>query len=187
MSHSLSESCFLIIFLSSGPDPLLYGQKNWGLKGFNASWSKSVFPPLNSRESQFLCHVTQRTACLPSHECMCAQPCLTLCNPMDCSPLGSSGLICHFLLQGSSQPKDGSCIYSISGTGRQILYHWATWEALYLQVKPRVKVLHSPPPTPSTSLWNLFSKISPHSLASRNLCIRVSPFLLWSSPKSLFS
>ena len=145
MRHSLSESCFLIFFLSSGPDPLLYGQKNWGLKGFNASWSKSVFPPLNSCESQFLCHVTHRTACLPSHECMCAQPCLTLCNPMDCSPPGSSGLICHFLLQGSSQPRDGSCIYTISGTGRQILYHWATWEALYLQVKPRKRVLHFTP------------------------------------------
>ena len=39
-----------------------------------------------------------------------AQPCLTLCNPMDCSPLGSSvhgdspgkntGVACHALLQG---------------------------------------------------------------------------------------
>ena len=40
----------------------------------------------------------------------CAQSCLTLCNPRDCSPLGSSvhvifqarntGVGCHFLLQG---------------------------------------------------------------------------------------
>ena len=41
--------------------------------------------------------------------CLCAQSCLTLCNPMDCSPPGSSvsgtfqaftGVGCHFLLQG---------------------------------------------------------------------------------------
>ena len=34
---------------------------------------------------------------------------------------------CHFLLQGSFQPRDQT---RISYTGRWILYHWATWEAL---------------------------------------------------------
>ena len=59
-----------------------------------------------------------------------AQSCLTLCDPMDCSPLGSSvhgdspgkdtGVGCHFLLQG---------ILLTQGLnlglphGRQILYH----------------------------------------------------------------
>ena len=32
----------------------------------------------------------------------------------------------HFLLRGYSQPRDWTCVSCI---GRQILYHWATWEA----------------------------------------------------------
>ena len=56
---------------------------------------------------------------------------------MDCSPPGSS---VHRILQarrlewvamtssrGSSRPRDWTCV---SCTGRWILYHWATWEAL---------------------------------------------------------
>ena len=48
--------------------------------------------------------------------CLVTQLCLTLCNLMDCSPSGSSvhggspgkntGMGCHFLLQGSCQPRD---------------------------------------------------------------------------------
>ena len=63
------------------------------------------------------------------------QSCPTLGGTLDCSLPGSS---VHGVLQarildrvaisysrGSSQPRDcGSCI------GRQILYHWTTWEAL---------------------------------------------------------
>ena len=50
--------------------------------------------------------------------CLVAQSCLTLCDPMNCSPPGSSvhgdspgkatGVGCHALLQGSSQSKDGT-------------------------------------------------------------------------------
>ena len=49
--------------------------------------------------------------------CLVAQSCLTLCNPMDCSPPGSSvhgdspgkntGVVCHALLQGIC-PTQGS-------------------------------------------------------------------------------
>ena len=65
-----------------------------------------------------------------------AQSCLTLCDPMGCSPPGSSvhgdstgqntGVGCHALLQG---------IFSTQGWNpglphcRQILYHWTTREA----------------------------------------------------------
>ena len=48
--------------------------------------------------------------CPLSAVCLVAQSCLTLCNPMDCSPPGSSvhghspgkntGVGCHFLLRG---------------------------------------------------------------------------------------
>ena len=35
---------------------------------------------------------------------------------------------CYFLLQGSSWPSSQTHVPCISGIGRQILYHWATWE-----------------------------------------------------------
>ena len=64
--------------------------------------------------------------------CMCAQPCLTLCDPMDYSPPGSSvhGIFQARILEwvatsfsrGSSQ---GSKLTSLAspGIGRRILYH----------------------------------------------------------------
>ena len=64
---------------------------------------------------------------------------LTLWDPMDRSPPGS---FVHRILQArilewvtisssrvSSRCGDRTCIYRFSGIGRQILYHWATWEA----------------------------------------------------------
>ena len=59
-----------------------------------------------------------------------AQSCLTLCNPMDCSPPGSSvhgifqarilGRVAIPFSRGSSQPRDRTWVSCIS---RQILYH----------------------------------------------------------------
>ena len=61
------------------------------------------------------------------------QSCLTLCDPMDCSPSGSS---VHEILQtgilewiampsfrGTSQPRDRTHVSYVSCTGRQALYH----------------------------------------------------------------
>ena len=71
--------------------------------------------------------------------CLVTQLCLTLCEPMDCSAPGSSvhgilqypgkdtGVGCHFLLQRIFLTQDQMCV---SYTGRWILYHWATREAL---------------------------------------------------------
>ena len=65
-----------------------------------------------------------------------AQPCLTLCNAMDCSPPGSSvpGISQARRLEwvampssrGSSWPRDWT---RVSCTGRRILYRWAAGEA----------------------------------------------------------
>ena len=44
-------------------------------------------------------------------------------------PGRNTGVGCHILLQGSSRPRDETPISCVSCTGRQILYHWATWEA----------------------------------------------------------
>ena len=66
-----------------------------------------------------------------------AQSCLTLCNPMDCSPPDSSA---HGILQArilewvavpssrwSSPPKDRTCISNVTCTGRQVLYAAGTY------------------------------------------------------------
>ena len=75
-----------------------------------------------------------------------AQSCPTLCDPMDCSPQGSS---VHGILQaripewvaisfcrGSSQTRDQT---QVSCIGRWILYHWATREALSFYIENRLK------------------------------------------------
>ena len=64
--------------------------------------------------------------------------CLTLCDPVDCSPPGSS---VHGILQatalewvavhfsrGSPWPRDQTCVSCVFCIGRWILYHYATWE-----------------------------------------------------------
>ena len=75
--------------------------------------------------------------------CVCSvtQSCLTLCNPMDCSPPGFSvhGISQARILEqaaisssrGSFQPGNWT---HISCIGRQILYHWATWEAQWMDL-----------------------------------------------------
>ena len=64
---------------------------------------------------------------------VCAQLCLTLWDPLDCSPPGSSvhGISQAWILEwvhifysrGSSQPRDGTHVFCVSCVGRQILYH----------------------------------------------------------------
>ena len=71
--------------------------------------------------------------------CLVPKSCLTLCDPMDCSP---PGFFVHGILQartlewvaissskGSSQPRDQSHVSCIPCIGRWILYLWATREA----------------------------------------------------------
>ena len=68
---------------------------------------------------------------------MCAQSCPTLCNPMDCSPPGSSvhGIFLVSLLEwvaisssrGSSWPRDWTWVSYI---GRQVLCHLNDWRYL---------------------------------------------------------
>ena len=66
--------------------------------------------------------------------CSVAKECLTLWDPVDCSPPGSSvhGIYQARILEwvaisssrGSSRLRDQNCISCIDG----ILYHWVTWE-----------------------------------------------------------
>ena len=75
----------------------------------------------------------------------CAQLCLTLCDPMDWSPRGSSvhGILQARVLEwvtissprGSSRPRDQTHVYCI---GIWVFYHRGTWEAhlAYLSTLP---------------------------------------------------
>ena len=75
--------------------------------------------------------------CLVESESEVAQSCLTLCNPMDCSPPGSSvhGILQARILEwvaisfsrGSSQPRDRTQVSHIAGRHFNL---WATSEAL---------------------------------------------------------
>ena len=68
-----------------------------------------------------------------------AQSCLILCDPMDCSPPGSSvhGISQARILEwiampssrGSSQPRDRTLVFCGSCISRWILYHWVIWKA----------------------------------------------------------
>ena len=69
-----------------------------------------------------------------------ARSCLTLCDPLDCSPPDSSvhGIIPARVLEWvaipssreSSWSRDQTDISSVSCIDRWILHHWGTWEAL---------------------------------------------------------
>ena len=68
-----------------------------------------------------------------------AQLCLTLCDPVDCSPPGSSvhgisqarilGWVAISCSRGSSGSRDWTFISCFSCTDRWIPYHWATWKS----------------------------------------------------------
>ena len=79
---------------------------------------------------------SERSGSCP-RDCVCAQPCLILCNPVDSSQPGSS---VHGIFQArildwlaisfsrrSSRPGDWSCVCCISCIGRQVLYQLNYW------------------------------------------------------------
>ena len=99
---------------------------------------------LDSLIFAFQSSIMKRTSFLPLKvaclHCVCSvtQSCPTLCDPMGCSPPGSSacGIFQARILErtaissfrGSFQPRDWTQIPSFSCIGRQILYHCTTWE-----------------------------------------------------------
>ena len=80
---------------------------------------------------------------LHGHVCVCTQSCLTLGDPMDCSPPGSCvyGIFQARILEcvvvsssrGSSWPRDEPIHVScVSCIGRWVLYHCTTWDMVKL-------------------------------------------------------
>ena len=75
----------------------------------------------------------------PCNYRVCALSLVWLCDPMDCSPPGSSlygifqarvlGWVAISSSRGSFWPRDRTCVSWISRIGKQILYRCTTWEA----------------------------------------------------------
>ena len=99
----------------------------------------------------FVCHSVWIIYLIMCVYCVCSvtSSCLTVCDPTDYSPLGSSvhGIFQARILEwvpisssrGSSKPRDQTWVYCISCIGRQILYYCDTWEATYLTIKGILK------------------------------------------------
>ena len=99
--------------------------------------------------------------------CAHAQSCPTLCDPMDCSPPGSSvhGILQARILErvdisssrGLSWPRDRTlitCVSSISCIGRQSLYHGALGKPLERQeVELIIDHAHMVTPPLKSSKW----------------------------------
>ena len=120
--QSYSDSSWKAVLL------LVWGH-SWGLRVLWDCHCSCLFPPLP------FCFLF---SCV--HACSIAKSYPTIGDPRGllharllCSwncPSKKTGVGCHFLLQGSSQPRDQTLVSCVSCTGRQILYPWATWEVL---------------------------------------------------------
>ena len=87
--------------------------------------------------------------CVHACVCVCAQSCQTLCDPMDCSPPGSSvcGIFQAGILEqvaisfsrGSFQPRNRTQVCFVSCTNIGILYRCVTWEPAVFPGRPAVK------------------------------------------------
>ena len=125
---------------------------------YSVSDSVTTFPtspPIRNKENEIMFYRKTRGLCSLSNlvqssnmqntwantgfiweNCLATQPCPTLCDPMDCSPPGSSvrGIsqartlewVAISLSRGSPWPRDQT---HISCTGSWILHHWATRES----------------------------------------------------------
>ena len=117
--------------------PKILGRKrDWPvrIKQVKANWMRLLLSEICSRHTfpySSLCSAQSVT-----------QSCPTLCNPIDCSPPGSSvhGILQARILEqvaiscsrGSSWPRDPTRVPCVSWIGRRILYHWTTWKAWFL-------------------------------------------------------
>ena len=146
---------------------------------------------------------------LPVQFCACAHTCTqsypALCDSMDCSPPGSSvhrifqnsgntGVGCHSLSRGSSQPSVQTRASCLSCVSRQILYHRATREALlcnYLIIKAKTlefcldKLVIQHVPSLQhfriLQIWHLLSNVVHHCPHSLCLC-RLNELVLSGKP-----
>ena len=104
-----------------------------------ALWHTGTRNPISCWEPCPVTYLQSQKLHVHKRACSVSQLCLTLCNPMDFSPPGSSvhgtfqarilELVASFYSRGSSQPRDWTCISCVSCIGSWILYHCTTWKA----------------------------------------------------------
>ena len=96
------------------------------LPGESQGWNLHLLHPLNWQAASLPLAPPGKPICILSY--LIAQSCPTLCDPMDTrllcpwdSPGKSTGVGCHFLLQGTSQPRDPTWVSCIAGG---FFTHW---------------------------------------------------------------
>ena len=67
----------------------------------------------------------------------------------------NTGVHCHFLLRGSSQPRDWTYISWVSCISRHILYHWATWESFLGEKKSDLDCIDLLPSNMAIGAWDI--------------------------------
>ena len=120
------------------PSPPPQTQSRGNLKGLGSAQPTSCSQDLTSYFTALSTHipVSSGPCFVRFHSFVLSLLCLTLSNPMDCSPPGPSvhgifqARILVWVAISSSQPRDQTHISCISCKGRQILYHCTTWDCL---------------------------------------------------------
>ena len=110
--------------------------------------------------------------------------CLTLWDPMDYIPPGSSvhGILQAGILEwiaisycrGTSQPRDWTCGSWVPCPGRRILYHWDTWKALTIIYTGIIKATNSSLSPQYTELWRYFKGQYQKVKSSKKFMIDIS-------------
>ena len=148
MKNSYYSPFYFLLFSFNKNIVAFYQMECLLLDWSNSYFSLKILPCtvsffiLHIRKVQYFLWLWNVLSTLPKrcHCCSVAQACLTLCDPMGHNLPGSSvhGIIQGRILEqvsisssgGSSRPRDWTHVSCIPCIVRQILYHWATWEAL---------------------------------------------------------
>ena len=147
----LENDCWKKTSIQHGQNYIAYWKKE-GRKNKSIISNAPILPSTN--KDNFFLDTKKKYYMLQLH-CVvlfCAksfQSCLTLWDPIDCSPPGSSvqGILQARLLEWvsksssrrSSWSRNRTHLSRISCIGRQILYHWATWEDPSYIIKEQIK------------------------------------------------
>ena len=150
------------LFISQSENYTIMCPSSWLIPGWGDSWDGLKWlcffhEPMKKQIHQYLlenCCFTRlcllllqakRIICVCVCVCVCACACVGsrvwLCDPIDCSPPGSSvhGMSQARILEwaalssyrGSSWSRDWTHVSWVSFTGSWILYHCTTWQATY--------------------------------------------------------
>ena len=128
---------------------------------------------------------------------LCDQSCPTLCNPMDCSPPGSSvremfqarilDWVAISYSKGSSRPRDRTHVSCDFCVGRWILYHQATWEAQFGSVTQLCPTFCDPTACSTPGLPVYHQLPEPTQTHVHRVGIAIQPSYPLSSPSPAFN